>query len=60
MAALLIRQKEAAQLLGISRVTFYQWSKAGRLPAPIRFGPGTLPRWNRAEIEEIARKRATA
>lgn len=48
-SALLISDSTAAQLLGISRATFWRRVQDGTFPQPVRFGGAT--RWRSAEIE---------
>lgn len=38
----------AAELIGISRTTFWRLHSEGKVPSPIRFGRAT--RWRRAEL----------
>jgi prophage regulatory protein len=39
----LLRQREVLALLGgISRVTLWQWRKAGAFPEPLRLGPNVI------------------
>lgn len=47
--SLLLKDKEAAALLGISRATFWKRVGDGTLPGAIRIGAAT--RWRRDEIE---------
>ena len=47
----LFRDKELAAMLGISRATVWNWTKAGKLPAPVKLGP-RVTAWKRADIEK--------
>ena len=52
----ILGQKEACEVLGISRQRFQQLEKEGRAPEPVvRLGCG--PIWSRAQIEEWAAER---
>lgn len=42
---------ELASRYGVHRITIWRWAKAGRLPAPVRLGPGCT-RWRLADIEQ--------
>lgn len=48
-AAAMVSAADLSGLLGVSLNTIWRWSKAGRLPAPVRIGPNTT-RWNMGEI----------
>jgi predicted DNA-binding transcriptional regulator AlpA len=47
----LIRDKEAAGLIGCSRATFWRRVRDGTFPPPIRIGG--LTRWPKTEIEAV-------
>jgi excisionase family DNA binding protein len=44
-----VRAAEAAQIIGVSRSTFYQLHTSGRLPLPRHLGRCTV--WDRRELE---------
>lgn len=46
--ALLLRPKEAAEMLCVSRATLWRWCAEGKLPAPVRLG-GVI-RWRSADL----------
>ena len=46
----LLRAKQAAAFLAISKTTFHRWVQSGRLPKGIALGPGATV-WRRAELE---------
>ena len=48
----LLTTVEAARLLGIGTRTLHRWSKEGKTPKPIKFGPGrgASVRYRRAEL----------
>ena len=48
----LIRARTAAQLLSISRSTFYAWIKEGRIRQGIKLGP-SVTCWPRAYIRTL-------
>jgi len=45
------RDTEIADRYGVSRNTIWRWTKEGRLPSPVRLGPGCT-RWRLADIEQ--------
>jgi predicted DNA-binding transcriptional regulator AlpA len=45
----LIRDTEAADILGCARSTFWRWVSAGIIPQPIKIGG--MSRWYLSEIE---------
>jgi len=49
--------RDLAGLYGVSVMTIWRWSKAGRIPAPLRLGENTS-RWNLAEVEAALMKAA--
>ena len=49
-APLLLDAKAAAELLGMSRTSFYGLLSAGRLPLPV-LKAGRIVRWNRGELQ---------
>lgn len=46
-----VRQREVLALLGVSRVTLYQWRKRGWFPAPVLIGPNLFG-WQSSTIRE--------
>jgi excisionase family DNA binding protein len=46
---LLLRDREVAQLLGVSRSLVWKLAATGELPQPVRVG-GRAARWERAAI----------
>ena len=52
-----LTDKEIAHALGISRMTVWRWTKAGRLPQPRKIGAHTT-RWDSGEVMEAIRKMA--
>lgn len=52
-----IAARTLAAMLGVSQVTIWRWSKAGKLPAPRKLGEGTT-RWNVGEIRAALSKLA--
>ena len=46
---LLLTADEASCLYGVSSATWYRWSAAGRVPAPVRIG--ATVRWRLSELE---------
>ena len=44
-----------AQVLSVSEVTIWRWSKAGRLPKPRKLGANTT-RWNVGEVRAALAK----
>ncbi|WP_415920588.1 helix-turn-helix transcriptional regulator [Tateyamaria sp. SN6-1] len=49
----LIRDTEAAAILGCGRSTFWKWVAKGIAPQPIRLGGAT--RWRRSDIAELTK-----
>jgi prophage regulatory protein len=49
-ARLVLRPREAASFLGISKPTLYRYIRAGHIPAPRRIGPNAVG-WTRADLE---------
>lgn len=45
-----VRDVDLATRYRVSRNTIWRWTKEGRLPAPVRLGPGCT-RWSMADIE---------
>lgn len=54
----LIRPKEAAERLGVSRVALWNWRKAGRGPAVTMIG--TRAHYDAVEVEAFAEQRLAA
>ena len=52
-----LTDREIAEALGISRMTVWRWTKAGRLPKPRKLG-GHTTRWDSLEVMEAIRKMA--
>lgn len=52
-----VRVGVVGDLFGISIATAWRWAKAGRLPAPIRLGPGTTG-WNVGELRRALSQNA--
>jgi excisionase family DNA binding protein len=52
LAKVLITVNELCAYLGISRPTYYRYAKAGRLPKPIKLGPGCR-RFDRREVDAM-------
>lgn len=50
LAPLLLRDREAALLCGMSVASWHRLNSAGKIPAPIRPSPGVV-RWRRLELE---------
>lgn len=46
-----LKDVDLAARFGVSRVTIWRWAREGRLPSPVRLGPGST-RWRRTEIEQ--------
>jgi predicted DNA-binding transcriptional regulator AlpA len=57
-----VRVPVVAALYGVAIMTVYRWSASGRLPAPIKLGPGVTA-WNVGQLrrarEAIAGQAAT-
>ncbi|MBI1204789.1 MAG: helix-turn-helix domain-containing protein [Rhodopseudomonas sp.] len=47
----LLRDKEAARLLGSSTSTFWRWVANGTIPKPVKLGG--MSRWPRSEIIDV-------
>jgi predicted DNA-binding transcriptional regulator AlpA len=56
--SLLLRARDAAAFLGVSRSEFYRMDATGQVPSPVRFGK--LKRWSRLELREWVAKRCPA
>lgn len=52
-----LTDKEVAQALGISRMSVWRWTKAGRLPKPRKIGANST-RWDSREVAEAIYKTA--
>lgn len=52
----LIGTADAAQLLGIGRATVHRWAESGRLNQVGELGKRGVRVFDRAEIEELARR----
>jgi len=52
----LIRDVEAAEILGCGRSTFWRWVSTGIIPQPIKIG--CVSRWYLIEIEALIEKAA--
>lgn len=52
----LIGTADAAQLLGIGRATVHRWAESGRLNQVGKLGKRGVRVFDRAEIEEMARR----
>ena len=52
-----LTDKEVAHALGISRMSVWRWTKAGRLPKPRKIG-GNTTRWDSVEVMAAIRKMA--
>ena len=55
----LLRAKEVAGLIGVSRSTLYRMVAAGQFPQPIRIGP-RASRWRMSEVQEWMASRPLA
>jgi predicted DNA-binding transcriptional regulator AlpA len=56
----LVGSTETQSILDISRLTLYDWVKAGKVPKPMRLGGTTriaMLVWFRKDIEEVANLR---
>lgn len=51
----LVRAKEFANILGISKSTLYNWITYGRLPEPIQLGP-RIQVWPLSQVNELVEK----
>ena len=47
--SLLLRAAEASRLCAISKVTWYRWDSAGRIPQGLKIGGAKV--WRRSELE---------
>ncbi len=45
----LLRRKEVERIAGISRASIYRLIKAGKFPAPVALGTGSV-RWKQSDI----------
>jgi len=54
-----IRARRLAERLDISVATVWRWVSSGRLPQPVRLGPGVTA-WRLTDIEEALRGREHA
>ena len=52
-----LTDKEIAKALGISRMSVWRWTKAGRLPQPRKIGANST-RWDSVEVMAAIRKMA--
>ena len=52
-----LTDKDIAKALGISRMTVWRWTKAGRIPQPRKIGERTT-RWDSREVMEAIHKTA--
>ena len=61
-AAVMLRDREVADLIGVHVRTVHAWVAAGAMPAPVRLGPaGRCVRWRLREIEDwLAGREGTA
>ena len=50
-----LTDKEIAKALGVSRMTVWRWTKAGRLPQSRKLG-GHTTRWDSREVMEAIQK----
>ncbi len=51
---ILLNAKQAAQLLDVSRDTFWRWRKNPEFPAPVSIGRAR--RWNREQLLRFAQQ----
>jgi predicted DNA-binding transcriptional regulator AlpA len=49
-APLLLNGNQSAQLIGVSRATFWKLHSLGRVPVPVRLS-GRVVRWRKHELE---------
>lgn len=49
IADFLLRRKEVEELAGISRASIYRMMKAGKFPAPVSLGTGSV-RWKQSDV----------
>lgn len=47
-----LRAKDIQKLFGISKSTFYQWIREGKLSTGFKLGE-RMKAWNRAEVERL-------
>jgi prophage regulatory protein len=52
----IIRQKELAQMFGVSLMSIHRWEQKGELPPKIQIGPRTIG-WLQSDIEEYLASR---
>jgi prophage regulatory protein len=52
----LLSEKELCALIGVSRVTLWQWRRDGKFPQPVRVGPNTN-RWPEPVIAKFLEQR---
>ena len=52
----LIRRRQLLELIGMSHTTQWRLERAGRFPARVRIGTGSVG-WHLAEVEEWVRER---
>ncbi|QXE84892.1 AlpA family phage regulatory protein [Geomonas nitrogeniifigens] len=52
----LIRRRQLLELIGMSHTTQWRLERAGRFPARVRIGAGSVG-WHLAEVEEWVRER---
>lgn len=46
-----LTDKEVATMLGVHRITVWNWHREGRLPAPVKLAPNTT-RWRADDIDQ--------
>lgn len=54
----LIRIKELANQLGVTKVTIWRWRKEGKLPAPIAISPRIVG-WKKETLDEWLNEQVT-
>jgi prophage regulatory protein len=54
-----LRLPEVLAIVKVSRITLWQWRRAGQFPAPIRLGPNTIA-WRASDVEKWASTRPPA
>ena len=47
----ILRPREAAKMIGVTRSTLSRWRDDGKFPDPIRLGPGAIG-WRDTTVEE--------
>lgn len=57
MSQALLKREEVAEYLGVSPQSVYNWSKSGKLPAPIKIG--RLARWRKSDIDNFIESNGT-